>query len=157
MDFAGNQKILMRFVINSLICIVVFGIGTLLGQAKPPSKVFGNYVGIGCPGKAGTAGCIPTSAKDRVQILRGRAGRGASVKIRVVFAGGHVCSLEGKADWTGGGFVIRADGLDPLKPCRLVLRIRGSVLTLADAGGLCREVYCGTRGAFDGARFKKKS
>jgi hypothetical protein len=155
MDMVGNLKIMTRFFITPVIFALGIGIGTLFGQAKPPAKVFGNYVGIGCSGKAGTKDCLPTSARDRVQILRGR-GNQSSVKIRIVFAGGHVCSLEGRAVRTGNSFTVRADGLDPQKPCRLALRIRGSVLTLEDAGGLCREVYCGTRGAFHGARFKKK-
>jgi hypothetical protein len=127
-----------------------------LSMAQPPSGVFGSYAGLGCPTTGDTEeNCIPMTATDQVRISRGKDSD-ATVKIRMVFDKGHTCALESKATWSDGGFAVRTQGLDPNKPCQLELRITGSILTLHDPEGLCREVYCGTRGAFDGARFKKK-
>ncbi|GAB3894259.1 hypothetical protein GCM10028825_36300 [Spirosoma agri] len=70
---------------------------------------------------------------------------------------GQICELEGEATWTDGQLVLATDGLDATKPCQLMLRIKGSVLTLTDSEGRCKEVYCGTRGTFNGARFRKKT
>ncbi len=130
-------------------------IGPYPCAAEPPTAVFGNYSGSGCPPKTRMEACLPTKATDRVGILRDRE-TDAKVHVKMVFDKGHVCALTGGAIWSGDRFTLRADGLDPDKPCQLTLRIQGSALTLEDAGGLCREVYCGTRGAFEGARFKKR-
>jgi hypothetical protein len=146
----------IRHVLSLGICVIGLGIWPHLCLAKPPTTVFGEYTGIGCPTKGKTGSCLTTKATDRVRILRGK-GADATVNIKIVFAQGHTCTLEGRAEWSDGRFTLRADGLDPNKPCQLVLRIRGSVLTLEDSEGLCREVYCGMRGAFNGARFKKKA
>lgn len=71
---------------------------------------------------------------------------------------GHTRSVDGAAIWSDAdkGYVVTADGLDLQKPCRLVARPDGKTLTLEDAGGYCREVYCGVGGTFDGLTFKKK-
>jgi hypothetical protein len=144
-----------RYVLSLGICMIALGIWPHICAAKPPSTVFGEYIGIGCPTKDKADTCLPTKSTDRVRILRGQ-GADATVNVKIVFDKGHICTLEGRATWTDGRFTLRADGLDPNKPCQLVLRVSGSVLTLEDPGGLCRAVYCGTRGALDGARFKKK-
>ncbi|HVG20552.1 MAG TPA: hypothetical protein VNI02_15995 [Blastocatellia bacterium] len=144
-----------RHIISLVACVVWLGIEPQPCAAKSRPALFGEYIGMGCPAKGKTAPCIPTKATDRVRISRGKDAN-ATVNIKIVFAEGHTCTLEGRASWSDGRFTLRADGLDPNKPCQLVLRIRGSVLTLEDPGGLCREVYCGARGAFDGARFKKR-
>jgi hypothetical protein len=155
MSFRPALGVQSRHGVSLGICALVLGISPHLCAAKPPPSVFGDYAGIGCPANGTPDGCLPTTATDRVRILRGKGGRDATVIIKIVFAEGHTCTLEGSADWSDGAFTLRADGLDPNKPCQLVLHISRSVLTLEDSGGLCRDVYCGTRGALDGARFKK--
>lgn len=125
-----------------------------LAVAEPPLSAFGEYIGAGCPsvGKAGT--CIATTPDDRVRIFRDKNAN-AMVSVRIIFDRGHICTLEGAATWMDGHYTLRSDGLDQNKPCQLELLINGAVLTLDDPDALCREVYCGTRGAFDGARFMK--
>lgn len=155
MNFRPALGVQSRHALSLGICAIVLGISPHLCAAKPPPNVFGDYAGIGCPAGGKPDGCLPTKSTDHVLILRGKDGKDAKVSIKIVFAKGHMCTLEGSADWSDGSFTLHADGLDPNKPCQLVLHISRSVLTLEDSGGLCRDVYCGTRGALDGARFKK--
>lgn len=155
MIFNLTYAVHTRHLLSLGICVIGLGIWPHPCEAKPPSSVFGKYAGIGCPAKGKADPCLPTKATDSIRILAAKDAD-AMVSIRIVFDRGHLCILEGRADWSDGRFTLRAEGLDPNKPCQLVLRISGSVLTLEDQGGLCREVYCGMRGAFDGARFRKK-
>ncbi|KAB2927578.1 MAG: hypothetical protein F9K25_13990 [Candidatus Contendobacter sp.] len=135
--------------------VIWLGIYTHPCAAEPPATAFGKYLGSGCPPKVKANACLPTKATDRVSILRDKE-TDAKASVRIVFDKGHICALEGGAVWSDDHFTLRADGLDPSQPCQLALRINGSALTLEDVGGFCRQVYCGTRGTFDGARFKKR-
>ncbi|MBO0932450.1 hypothetical protein [Fibrella aquatilis] len=127
----------------------------LTESARPPDALFGDY-----------SRRLTTSVKgrhthqnkvgqpDRVRILRSQDGD-ANVVVSLTFDQGQVCELEGRAVWAKGQLTLTADGLDETKPCQLVLRLNGSVLTLQDTELRCQGAYCGTRGAFDGARFQK--
>ena len=153
-DLAGRARTAGR-LLSLGTCALSLGIAPLSTMAEPPSSVFGQYFGAGCPTARGAGDCLPTTAADHVRIAPDKS-TGATVSVKMIFDKGHVCALEGGATWTDGRFILQADGLDPEKPCRLGLRITDSTLALEDPGALCREVYCGTRGAFDGARFKKR-
>jgi hypothetical protein len=155
MIFNIISAIQIRHILFVGLCVIGLGSPTHHCTTKPPKTLFGEYVGIGCPAESKAGACLPTKPTDRVRLSRGKDEQ-ATVSVKIAFDRGHSCELEGSATWSDGRFTIRADGLDPKKPCQLVLRISGSVLTLEDPEGLCREVYCGTRGMFDGARFKKK-
>jgi hypothetical protein len=154
MTFNQGQSFQKRRVVAWAIYLMFFGILAYdCAAQRPPATVFGEYRGAGCPAGNKTD-CLSTKRTDRVRILRGRGGQ-SSIRINLVFEQGHTCSLEGQAVWSNNRFVINAEGIDPQKPCRLTVRIKGSILTLEDARGNCREVYCGVRGAFQGARFRK--
>lgn len=155
MSFNFARAVQKRCVLALGIGIVWFGLWPNLSVAEPPATAFGDYIGSGCPSKAKADACVPTKATDRVSIQRDKEAD-AKVNVKIAFDKGHICALEGGAGWSDDHFTLRADGLDPEKPCQLVLRVNGSALTLEDVGGLCREVYCGTRGILDGARFKKR-
>lgn len=118
---------------------------------RPPAAVFGEYVPAGTTAK----GKSTLRKSDRIQILRGPDGE-TKVVVMLTADKGQVCELEGNAVWANGRFTLTADGLDETKPCRLVLRLSSSTLTLQDFEGRCREVYCGARGKFDGARFRRR-
>ena len=133
------------------LCLMLFAARTSYRPDRPPAGVFGEYVGAG----KSTSGKPVTRKSDQVRIVRNAAGN-ISIAISLTFGGGQICELEGNAVWTNGQFVMIADGLDESKPCRLILRISGSMLTLQDTEGRCRDVYCGTSGQFDGAQFRKK-
>lgn len=133
------------------LCLTLFAARTNHRPERPPASVFGEYAGIG----KSASGKPVIRKSDQVRIVRNAAGN-ASITVSLTFGGGQICELEGKAVWANGQLVMTADGLDETKPCRLVLRLNGSMLTLQDAESRCREVYCGTMGAFDGARFRKK-
>lgn len=156
MRFAVPGAVSVGCLIPIGILVMCFGIHLDVSAAsEPPSSVFGEYHGAGCPSKGQPGSCLPTGASDRIRILPGE-GADALVNVKIVFEKGHSCTLEGEATWVEDHFTLRADGLDPAKPCQLELRLSDSELKLNDAGARCREVYCGTRGAFDGARFKKE-
>ena len=147
---------------GNITCAVVFGICAIsigivpdVSIAAPPSAAFGEYIGAGCPRKGAVDSCLPTTRTDHLRISSDTDAR-ATVNVKIVFDKGQSCGLKGKATWTNGYFRVQADGMDPDKPCQLGLHIDGPVLTLEDPGAMCREVYCGTRGAFEGARFKKR-
>ena len=125
-----------------------------VSNAEPPTSIFGIYSGAGCHELTKTDACLPTTLRDRV-ILRQNKQNDAMVSIKIIFDGGHSCSISGEATWSDGIFKLRAEGLEPDKPCMLQLRVSKNRLDLLDEGGFCREVYCGTRGAFDGARFSR--
>jgi hypothetical protein len=139
-------------------CIVVLGISLapfkVLYASGPPSTVIGEYRGHGCATKVQTD-CVPTQASDRVQIQKGQ-GAEALVKVKISFDRGHTCRIEGRATWSDDHFTLHADGLEPSQPCILELRVNGSELTIQDEEARCRQLYCGTRGTFDGTHFKKK-
>jgi len=135
--------------------MIGLGLWSHFSMAEAPATVFGEYVGSSCPPKTEATTCVLTKASDHVSILHDQETE-AKINVKIVFDKGHICALEGRAVWSEGSFMLHADGLDPTKPCQLLLQIKGSELTLEDAGGLCREVYCGARGTFEGARFKKR-
>lgn len=122
---------------------------------EPPAGIFGDYSGLGTAvkGKSGTS--VYTRKSDRVSVSRSLNGQ-IRVVIRLTIDKGQVCELDGNAIWKNKQLVLTADGLDETKPCALSLLITGTRLTLRDKGGYCRDVYCGTRGTFDGASFRKK-
>jgi hypothetical protein len=122
--------------------------------AKPPATIFGEYVGFTDKSKS-SGQYLPTKKTDKIQISRSSTAD-AKVTISMTFDKGQSCELEGDAVWTNGQLTVKADGLDEAKPCQLVLRINGAIVTLQDSGMYCREVYCGARGTFDKARFQKK-
>ena len=138
------------------ILAVLAGLGAVIAagaaQAQVPPELFGQYGGIVC-GPA-IKGCIPTTASDSVTIQPAANGR-ATVSVRIIFAGGQTCDVDGEGRWQGGKLTLVAEGLEANRPCRLGMRVASGVLSLDDPDRSCREVYCGTRGAFDGARFKK--
>lgn len=125
--------------------------GSLAAAGEMPDSTYGRYLGAGCSGVAES--CIPTTRKDTLVISKAQGS--ARVALKVFFDRGHRCELEGEAQWVGSRLVVRAEGLDPEKPCELGLVFGKGVVELRDLEGRCRDVYCGTRGALDGARFKK--
>lgn len=155
MSFKNARAVQRCRVLTLAMGVIGFGLWSHSSMAETPATAFGEYVGSGCPSKAKATTCLPTKASDHVSILHGQETE-AKINIKIVFDKGHICALEGGAMWSEGSFKVHADGLDPEKPCQLLLQIKDSELTLEDVGGLCREIYCGARGTFEGARFKKR-
>jgi hypothetical protein len=118
-----------------------------------PAKAFGSYVGAGCA-KPAAADCLLTDGRDRLVISHDKDGS-VVAGIKLVFDRGISCRLKVRASWVEDHFLMRAEGIDPAKPCELELLVNGPHVQLQDQGGRCREVYCGAGGAFDGARFRK--
>ena len=111
------------------------------------------YTGTKCP--AQDTSCLSTAASDVARVSR-LAGGGSKLSVRIVFGQGHICQMEGPAQWRDGTLILRADALDPNAPCELHAKIQGSILTLEDTGGRCQPVYCGARGMLQGARFTRR-
>jgi hypothetical protein len=125
---------------------------TPASAAPSPAALIGDYVGAGCP--AGRAGdCLKTTAQDRLGIRR--SGDAFEAEVRLVFQG-QTCYVKAPASWDATQFVVRADGLEVDKPCELRVAPLGAELALTDVDNRCRQVYCGSRGSFSGARFKKR-
>lgn len=93
---------------------------------------------------------------DTVRVTRQKDGK-AKVETRLVFGGGQSCVMEGEAVWKNNVLTLQADGLDDAKPCRLEMRFAGSKVTLSDPDNLCRPVYCGSAGTFQGAALTKSA
>jgi hypothetical protein len=77
------------------------------------------------------------------------------VTMKLVYAAGHTCHMEGDGEWHDNKIVLQADGLEENKPCRLEIKFQNGKATLDDVEGRCRPVYCGTRGTFEGVGFTK--
>jgi hypothetical protein len=136
------------------ICCIL-SIGALDAMARSPDRPSGIYVGAGCFGALST-NCLDTGKNDVVKISHVKENR-ATVSIRLVFDRGFTCHLDGEAKYNNSQYILVADGLDPRKPCRLILHLTGSQIELEDPEDLCREVYCGAGASLDGARFKKRT
>ena len=134
----------------------MLGITLFLTEAdRPPDPVFGDYSRRLMTSATGRSSRQRVgNQSDRISILRSQDSD-AKVVVSLTFDQGQVCELEGNAVWANGRLTLTADGLDETKPCQLVLRLNGPVLTLQDTEARCQGAYCGTRGAFDGARFQK--
>lgn len=129
-----------------------------MADGAPPPETLGVYTGGGCPKLPNqNVACVAAEASDRVVISRKNHGK-LYFTAKIVFGHGHTCTIKGPAAWSDSehGYTVTAEGLDPQKPCRLIARLDGNLLALEDSGGFCREVYCGSRGAFDGLAFRKK-
>ena len=138
-----------RYLVSIGICVIGVAIWQLLSAAQPPSNIYGSYIGVGCPSTTNSNSCVPAKATDHVSIVRGK-NADATVSVRIAFDKGQSCTLQGKAAWSNDSLTLTAEAFDSIKPCQLVLHFKGSELSLEDQGLLCREVYCGTRGTFDG-------
>jgi hypothetical protein len=68
-----------------------------------------------------------------------------------VQGGGHMCGLEGVAQPAAGGwqYAEKVSG----GTCRLDILNSGGGIGFRDAGGLCRETYCGARADLDSITF----
>ena len=133
------------------LCLMLLVAPTSNPPDRPPATIFGEYIGVG----TSATGKLVTRKNDRVRIVRQPDGN-TSVTVSLTFDRGQTCDLEGSAAWAKGQLVLTADGLDETKPCQLVLRFKGAMLTLQDTETRCGDVYCGTGGRLDGARFRKK-
>ena len=120
----------------------------------PPENLFGDYSGAGCSHSDSSEHCLNTSPSDHIRLRHG-ADQQVEAEVHLVFHS-QTCHLKAPAVWVNHGFTIRAEGLDADKPCELRINVHENELALNDLNNRCREVYCGTRGSFTGARFKKR-
>ncbi|MBI3560277.1 MAG: hypothetical protein HY080_00965 [Gammaproteobacteria bacterium] len=129
----------------------------LLYADPPPATIFGKYNGAGkCPPRDPKAEyCSNTTSTDYV-IVKPSKKADAHVKIRRVLAQGHTCTLDQDMSWSDGHLTYNAEGIKPDKPCKLELWFKDETLVLKDIGYICRELYCGSRGLFEGGHFEKK-
>jgi hypothetical protein len=111
--------------------------------ARPPRNIFGAY---------------GQSSRGRDSIRVGEKADGKiSVAIRLYFANGHRCNLNGDGEWRGDHVALVAEGLTPARPCRLNVFFEKGRAVLKDEGLQCAPVYCGTRGEFDNVSLAKSN
>jgi hypothetical protein len=116
--------------------------------AEAPVSIFGKYAKA-CPSPKP---CRPTA--DSLQLTR-KSDDKVGVAIRLIYAAGHSCQIDGVGVWKDNKVAIEAEGLEDNKPCRLEISLQGGTATLRDVGMRCTPVYCGTRGTFQGVTFQK--
>lgn len=124
--------------------------GPIHAQMDRPGPA-GDYRGAKCPTQG--PGCTSGGPADRVRIGPVRDGK-ARVDVSLQFDAGHTCELSGEATAQSKRLILDADGLDADQPCQLTIDFDTSDIRLADDAGACRNVYCGTRGQFDGVHLK---
>jgi hypothetical protein len=76
----------------------------------------------------------------------------AYIRAHLEFYNGHSCAIYGIARLESGALVYRPKD-DPASGCVLTLKKAGGRVVFGDAGSACKNLYCGMRGAFDGAGF----
>jgi hypothetical protein len=129
------------------ICIGILFTGSFMA-AEAPVAIFGKYVRT-CPAQKP---CRPTA--DSLQLTTKSENR-VGVAIRLIYAAGHSCQIEGIGSWKDDRVAIEAEGLEDNKPCRLEIAFQAGIATIRDVGRRCTPVYCGTRGTFQGVTFQK--
>ena len=127
------------------IFLLVAGLASLpaRGQAPnlPPLTIFGTY-GQTAPGR------------DSIRITR-KPDSKIGVAIKLYYASGHTCALNGDGEWHEDRVTVIAEGLEANRSCVLDAFFNKGRIRLKDEGYRCAPVYCGTRGKLDDVSLPK--
>jgi hypothetical protein len=134
---------------NLFLCWAVLA-GSAIAEA--PTNIFGTY-SKSCTPKKGIP-CRPTA--DSLVLSKKPDGK-IGVELKLIYAAGHTCQMEGTSEWKDNSITLEAEGLEADKPCRLKISFQGGKAVLQDVASLCTAVYCGSRGTFHGVTFQKPS
>ena len=137
---------MFRYVSHAVVLSTVL-LGSC-GAADPPAAIYGNY-SLTCPK---SDPCKPSA--DAMKLTSKPDGK-IGVDIRLIYAAGHSCHIDGDGQWTDNKIVLEAPGLDEKKPCRLEITMQNGKAALEDVDNRCAPVYCGTRGTFHDVSFTK--
>lgn len=119
---------------------------------KPPSSIFGHYIGAPCSKDA--LDCILTLRSDYVDIVR-NSKQAARVVIHISFGHGQLCSLDRPVVWMGDHLLLLDERNSFDIKCALEIHFNGNKINLLDPHNACRDLYCGSRGSFSGAYFSR--
>ena len=112
------------------------------GTQSIPPRMFGEYT------KEGTV-------QDFLEITASSDGK-AKISLSLLFANGHLCAMEGVAQWRENHLVLHKKSEDS-RPCALRIYSDGSLVLLRDPGASCTMWSCGARGWIDGSTLRKNA
>jgi hypothetical protein len=94
---------------------------------------------------------------ENVLTILPRSATEAYFHAHLEFFNGHLCEIDGIADWHGDTLVYHGPDSVTGAACVLRLQVADGLIRLADPKGGCRADTCGARGQYDGVTFALSS